>query len=67
MMRETPEQANFVGNAHYGSTYNPNWRNHPNFSWKNQAAAVLMPQAQLKEARPDLEDLMAKMAENTRF
>ncbi|KAJ9671039.1 hypothetical protein PVL29_027160 [Vitis rotundifolia] len=34
------DQANVVGqfkpnnNAPYGSTYNSNWRNHPNFSWK---------------------------------
>ena len=34
------EQANIVGqsksptNAPYGNTYNPNWRNHPNLSWK---------------------------------
>ncbi|XP_055824226.1 uncharacterized protein LOC129892666 [Solanum dulcamara] len=35
-----PESINFVGNApkgignqNYGNTYNPNWRNHPNFSW----------------------------------
>ncbi|XP_055812065.1 uncharacterized protein LOC129881982 [Solanum dulcamara] len=34
------ESINFVGNApkgvgnqNYGNTYNPNWRNHPNFSW----------------------------------
>ncbi|XP_055830789.1 uncharacterized protein LOC129899801 [Solanum dulcamara] len=35
-----PESVNFMGNAprnggnqNYGNTYNPNWRNHPNFSW----------------------------------
>ena len=34
------DQANFVGqrkppsNAPYNNIYNPNWRNHPNFSWK---------------------------------
>ncbi|RVW98922.1 hypothetical protein CK203_033773 [Vitis vinifera] len=34
------DQANFIGqfkpnnNASYGNTYNSNWRNHPNFSWK---------------------------------
>ncbi|XP_075109249.1 uncharacterized protein LOC142181035 [Nicotiana tabacum] len=34
-----PEFVYFVGNANrgqtnqYGDTYNPNWRNHPNFSW----------------------------------
>ena len=40
-MREIlAEQANVVGQfkpptiAPYGSTYNPNWRNHPNLSWK---------------------------------
>ena len=40
-MREMlAEQANVVGqfkpptNAPYGSTYNPNWRNHPNLSSK---------------------------------
>ena len=34
------EQANVMGqykpptNAPYNNTYNPNWRNHPNLSWK---------------------------------
>ncbi|RVW60426.1 hypothetical protein CK203_112734 [Vitis vinifera] len=34
------DQANVIGqfkpnnNASYGNTYNSNWRNHPNFSWK---------------------------------
>ena len=34
------EHANVVGqnrssaNASYGNTYNPNWKNHPNLSWK---------------------------------
>ena len=29
---------NFKGqqNQVYGNTYNPSWRNHPNFSWSNQ-------------------------------
>ncbi|KAG9449988.1 hypothetical protein H6P81_009953 [Aristolochia fimbriata] len=35
----TPEQANFVRNSRrmdpYSNTYNPSWRNHPNFSWNN--------------------------------
>ena len=26
-------------NAPYGNTYNPNWRNHPNLSWKPKAPA----------------------------
>ena len=37
------EQANYVGNQFqkrqannpYSNTYNPGWRNHPNFSWSN--------------------------------
>jgi len=33
------EQANFVGNRQqggpYSHTYNPEWKNHPNFSWSN--------------------------------
>ena len=37
------EQANVIGqfkpnnNPLYGNTYNSNWRNHPNFSWKLRA------------------------------
>ncbi|RVW18713.1 Retrovirus-related Pol polyprotein from transposon opus [Vitis vinifera] len=37
------DQANAIGqfkpnnNASYGNTYNSNWRNHPNFSWKSRA------------------------------
>ncbi|KAG9450269.1 hypothetical protein H6P81_010234 [Aristolochia fimbriata] len=38
-MNSTLEQANFVGNSRridpYNYTYNPGWRNHPNFSWNN--------------------------------
>ncbi|XP_049347870.1 uncharacterized protein LOC125812419 [Solanum verrucosum] len=35
-----PDSVNYVGNAqrgvgqqNYGNTYNPSWKNHPNFSW----------------------------------
>ena len=37
------DQANVIGqfkpnnNASYENTYNSNWRNHPNFSWKPRA------------------------------
>ncbi|KAL6341260.1 hypothetical protein AAG906_032378 [Vitis piasezkii] len=37
------DQVNVIGqfkpnnNASYGNTYNSNWRNHPNFSWKPRA------------------------------
>jgi len=37
------EQVNAVfshlGNDPYSNTYNPRWKNHPNFSWKAQAAS----------------------------
>ena len=26
----------------YGQNYNPGWKNHPNFSWKNQNAGNTM-------------------------
>ncbi|XP_049406133.1 uncharacterized protein LOC125869732 [Solanum stenotomum] len=47
-----PDSVNYVGNAqrggvqqNYGNTYNPSWKNHPNFSWggnqnQNQAQGV---------------------------
>jgi hypothetical protein len=31
------------GNDPYSNTYNPGWRNHPNFSWKSQNAENLAP------------------------
>ncbi|RVW13755.1 hypothetical protein CK203_087208 [Vitis vinifera] len=40
------DQANVIGqfnpnnNASYGNTYNSNWRNHPNFSWKPRAPQI---------------------------
>lgn len=39
----TQEQVNYVNNdtrQHnnpFSNTYNPGWRNHPNFSWREQA------------------------------
>ena len=33
-------------NAPYGNTYNPNWRNHPNLSWKPKSPAYAPPGAQ---------------------
>ena len=51
-MREMlTEQANVVGqfkpptNASYGNTYNPNWRNHPNISWKPKPPPYVPPAA----------------------
>ena len=43
------DQANFVGqskpppNAPYRNTYNPNWGNHPNLSWKPNPPAYMPP------------------------
>jgi hypothetical protein len=31
------------GNDPYSNTYNPGWRNHPNFSWKAQASSNSTP------------------------
>ena len=33
-------------NAPYGNTYNPNWRNHPNLSWKPKPPPYVPPAAQ---------------------
>ena len=46
------EHANVVGqykpptNAPYGNTYNPNWRNHPNLSWKPKPPPYVPPAVQ---------------------
>ena len=46
------EHANVVGqnrspaDAQYGNTYNPNWKNHPNLSWKPKPPAYVPPGAQ---------------------
>ena len=43
------DQSNVIGqfkpnnNASYGNTYNSNWRNHPNFSWKPRAPQYMQP------------------------
>ena len=43
------EQANVIGqykpqpNAPYGNTYNSNWKNHPNLSWKPNTPAYVPP------------------------
>ncbi|KAL6350662.1 hypothetical protein AAG906_028114 [Vitis piasezkii] len=43
------DQANVIrqfkpnNNASYGNTYNSNWRNHPNFSWKPRASQYTQP------------------------
>ena len=50
------EQVNFVGNPQrgnqgpYSTTYNPGWRNHPNFSWRNENQALNPPPGFPKQA-----------------
>ena len=41
-MAKFPQNQNFNP---YGQSYNPGWKNHPNFSWKNQNAGNPMEQA----------------------
>ncbi|XP_075099467.1 uncharacterized protein LOC107827969 [Nicotiana tabacum] len=75
-----PESVYFVGNANrgqtnqYGDTYNPNWRNYPNFSWGGNQGTQnqYRPQAPQQQYRPPqveqqasptshLEDMLKKM------
>ena len=41
-MAKFPQNQNFKP---YGQNYNQGWKNHPNFSWKNQNACNPMEQA----------------------
>ena len=49
------EHVNVVGqnrpptDAQYGNTYNPNWKNHPNLSWKPKPPAYVPPGAQQQQ------------------
>ncbi|XP_070008742.1 uncharacterized protein [Nicotiana sylvestris] len=80
-----PESVCFVGNSNrgqinqYANTYNPNWRNHPNFSWGGNQVTQnqYRPQAPQQQYRPPqveqspishLEDMLKKvMAEQQAF
>ncbi|KAF5449711.1 hypothetical protein F2P56_030128 [Juglans regia] len=62
------EQANFVSNYKrqsnpYSNTYNPGWRNHPNFIWSNSQNVANPPpgfQNQQQEKKPNKEEVMAQ-------
>src|SRR5262249_23743115 len=68
------EQVDYAGNFQrppqnnpYSNTYNPGWRNHPNFSWSNQQNPRPPPPGykqphpqQQQQQKPSLEDLMSK-------
>ncbi|XP_073120512.1 uncharacterized protein [Henckelia pumila] len=70
------ENANFVGNMPpnnpYSNTYNPGWKNHPNFSWSNQnqnlnQQNVMRPPLGFaqQDKKPSLEDLMTNFISST--
>src|SRR5262249_34728926 len=66
------EQVDYAGNFQrppqnnpYSNTYNPGWRNHPNFSWSNQQNPRPPPPGYNQthppqQQKPSLEDLMSK-------
>src|SRR5262249_19608220 len=67
------EQVDYAGNFQrspqnnpYSNTYNPGWRNHPNFSWSNQQNPRPPPPGynqthqQQQQQKPSLEELMSK-------
>ncbi|XP_017985356.1 PREDICTED: uncharacterized protein LOC108663950 [Theobroma cacao] len=65
------ESCQFVGNRQqnnpYSNTYNPGWRNHPNFSWNNSKGSSSVPKsnfppgfpsrAPMLEKKPSMEDM----------
>ncbi|KAL6346157.1 hypothetical protein AAG906_027887 [Vitis piasezkii] len=61
------DQANVIGqfkpnnNASYGNTYNSNWRNHPNFSWKPRAPQYTQP-AQASQQASNLEQAIVNLS-----
>ncbi|XP_019257827.1 PREDICTED: uncharacterized protein LOC109236052 [Nicotiana attenuata] len=62
-----PESVYFVGNANqakanqYGDAYNPNWRNHPNFSWGGNQAA----QNQYRPQAPQQQYILPQVVQPT--
>ena len=72
------ERVNYVNNFQqrpnqgpYSNTYNPGWRNHPNFSWKENNNTIRPPPGfQLQqEKKPNLEELLTTFIQKveTRF
>ena len=68
-----PEQANLVSNFirqqnnPYSNTYNPGWRNHPNFSWNNNQNNSRPPPGfpPPQEKKPSLEEIVTQLATTT--
>ncbi|XP_073120190.1 uncharacterized protein [Henckelia pumila] len=63
------DAANFMGNQGrqpynpYNNTYNPGWKNYPNFSWK--AADPTTNTSKPVEKKPSFEEIMMKYVEGT--
>ncbi|XP_073152110.1 uncharacterized protein [Henckelia pumila] len=63
------DAANFLGNQGrkmynpYSNTYNPGWKNHPNFSWK--AADSTANTSKPVEKKPSFEEIMMKYVAGT--
>ncbi|XP_065636347.1 uncharacterized protein LOC136070386 [Quercus suber] len=64
-------QTNYVSNFQrqnnpYSNTYNPGWRNHPNFSWSNNQGQAKPPQQfPQQEKKPTLEDMFMQYMQKT--
>ena len=68
LVREPYEQANYVGNNNnngYDNSFDPNWRNHPNFSWRNNQNTLVQQAPPPQDKASHLEDLLGKIAEHT--
>ncbi|XP_031277994.1 uncharacterized protein LOC116136420 [Pistacia vera] len=66
------DQANYVSNFRwpnnnpYSETYNPVWRNHPNFSWSNNNQVKQpLPGFQSQKKKSNLEEMMVKFLSTT--
>ncbi|KAI5338623.1 hypothetical protein L3X38_017894 [Prunus dulcis] len=51
-------------NDPYSQSYNPGWRNHPNFSWRNTKNQANPPSLQRPQQSSSLEDIVKQMAIN---
>ena len=64
------EQENIVGqsrpptNAPYGNTYNPNWRNHPNLSWKPKPPAYAPIGSQKQQPSSPVEQAIVNLSKD---
>ncbi|RVW96844.1 hypothetical protein CK203_026127 [Vitis vinifera] len=60
-MKEVIGQFKPNNNASYGNTYNSNWRNHPNFSWKPKPPQYTQP-AQAPQQASNLEQAIVNLS-----